>query len=61
MKWSETITKHISCACKFKFNSTTCNLNQKWNNKTCECKNYCKCEKLIVGILACILVRIASI
>ena len=40
-------TKEISCDCKWKFNSTTCNSNQKWNNKTyqCECKNYRKCKK----------------
>ena len=38
------MTEHISCDCKCKFNSTTCNSNQKWNNKTsqCECKNYHK-------------------
>ena len=29
---------HISCDFKCKFNSTTCNLNQRWNNKTCQCK-----------------------
>ena len=23
---------------KCKFNSTTCNLNQKWNSKTCQCE-----------------------
>ena len=36
------ITKHISYDCKCKFNSTNCNLNQKWNSETCqcECKNY---------------------
>ena len=36
--------EHISCACKWKFNSTTCNSNQKWNNKTCQygCKSYRK-------------------
>ena len=41
------MTKHISCDCKCKFNSTPCNLNQKWNNRTCqcECKNYRKCKK----------------
>ena len=41
------MTKHISCDCKCKFNSTTCNLNQKWNNKICqcECKSYLKCKK----------------
>ena len=34
----EKMTKHISCDCKCKFISTTCNSNQKWNNKTCQCK-----------------------
>ena len=40
-------TEHISCDCKCKFNSATCNSNQKWNNETCqcECKNYRKCKK----------------
>ena len=44
---AEAMTEHISYDCKCKFNSTTCNLNQKWNNKTyqCECKNYPKCKK----------------
>ena len=37
----------ISCDYKCKFNSTTCNSNQKWNNKICkcECKNYSTCKK----------------
>ena len=41
------MTEHISCDCRYKFNSTTCNSKQKWNNKTCQCdcKNYHKCEK----------------
>ena len=39
------MTKHISCDCKCKFNGTTCNSNQKWNNQTCKCKNYCECIK----------------
>ena len=44
---AKTMTEHISCDCKCKFNSTTCNSKQKWNNKTfqCECKNYCSCKK----------------
>ena len=39
--------KYISSNCKCKFNSATCNSNQKWNNETyqCECKNYPKCKK----------------
>ena len=37
------MTKHISSG----FKCTTCNSNQKWNNKTCqfESKNYRKCKK----------------
>ena len=44
---AKTMTKHVSCDCKCKFNSTACNSSQKWNNKTCECeyKNYRKCKK----------------
>ena len=26
---TKTLIKHISCDCKYKFNSITCNLNQK--------------------------------
>ena len=32
---AKTMTKHISYDYKCKFNSTTCNWNQIWNNKTC--------------------------
>ena len=52
---AKTMTKHISCDCKCKFNSATCNSNQKWNNKTfqCECKNYrTRKKEIIVGIVA---------
>ena len=44
---AKTMRKHISCDCKCKCNSRTCNYNQKLNNKTCqwECKNYQKCKK----------------
>ena len=46
-KEAETMIKHISCDCKWKFNSTRYNSNQNWNNKTCQCKskNYSKSEK----------------
>ena len=55
---AKTLVKHISCYCKCKFNSTTCNSNQKWNNETCQCdcKNY-----IIVGILAHVLLSMISI
>ena len=32
---AKAMTEHISCDCKCKFNSATCNSNKKWNNKTC--------------------------
>ena len=35
----KTMLKHISCDCKFKFNSKTCNSNQIWNNETCQCES----------------------
>ena len=37
---SKTLTKHISCKCKSKFDGGKCNSNQKWNNDKdqCECK-----------------------
>ena len=44
---AEAMTEHISCNCKCKFNSTICDSNLKWNNKTyqCECLNYRECKK----------------
>ena len=44
---AKTLANHISCDFKWKFDSTTCNLNQKWSNRTCqcECQNYDKCKK----------------
>ena len=44
---AEAMTEHISCNCKCKFNSTICDSNLKWNNKTyqCECLNYLECKK----------------
>ena len=43
----KTLIKHILCGCKCKFDSKTCNSNQKWNKEKCqrECKNYHKCKK----------------
>ena len=33
---AKALVKHISCDCKYKFKSGTCNSNQNWNNKTCQ-------------------------
>ena len=40
---TKTLVKHISCDFKCNFNSTTCLLNQKWNNETCHCE--CKSDR----------------
>ena len=32
---AKAMTEHISYDCKCSFNSTTCNSNHKWSNKTC--------------------------
>ena len=44
---SKTLTKHISCECKCRFNKRKCNSDQWWNNDKCqcECKNRQLCEK----------------
>ena len=34
---SRTLTKHISCECKCKFDGRKCNSYQKWNNDKCRC------------------------
>ena len=59
---TKAITEHISCDCKCKFNSTTCNSNQKWNNETSQfkCKSIISAKKIIVGMIAHVFVRILS-
>ena len=44
---SKTLTKHMSCECKCKFDRTKCNSNKWWNNNKfrCERKNIHVCEK----------------
>ena len=43
---AKTLVKHISCDCKCKFDSKTCNSNKKQNNDKCQCgcKNYHTCK-----------------
>ena len=44
---SKTLTKHISCECKCRFNRTKCSSDQWWNddNCWCECKKHHVCAK----------------
>ena len=57
---------HISCDCKCKFNSATCNSHQKWNINTFQFKykNHRQCKndyRIIAGISVHVFVRLASI
>ena len=38
---SKTLTKHISCKCKCKFDGRNCNSDQCWSNDKCQCE----CQK----------------
>ena len=60
---AEKMVRHISFDGKCKFNSTTCNSNQKEINDTCQykCKNYYKCKKIIVVILVHVFARMEDI
>ena len=43
---SETLTKHVSCECKCKFDGRKCNSNQKGNNEKHQCESIKHiCEK----------------
>ena len=44
---SKTLTKHISCKCKCKFDGRKCNSDEWWSNEKywCECKKRHVCEK----------------
>ena len=44
---AKVLVKYLSSNCKWKFDSETCNSNQKWNNDKCqcECKKCHACKK----------------
>ena len=44
---SKTLTKHISCECKARFDERKCNSDQWWNNdkSKCKCKVDHVCQK----------------
>ena len=60
---SKTLTKHISCECKCKFDERKCNSDQWWNNDKCkcECKKRHVCEKIMFGILLHVVVKMENI
>ena len=59
----KTLTKHISCEYKSKFDETKCKSSQWWNNNKCwcECKKNHICEKIMFGILLHVIVKMENI
>ena len=60
---SKTLTKHISCEWKCKFDQRKCNSNQWWNNDKCrcECKNTIYVKKIMFGILLHVVAKMINI
>ena len=59
----KTLTKHISCECKYKFDGRKCNSNQKWNkiNVNVSIENIIYVKKIIFGILLHVLPTMLNI
>ena len=60
---SKTLTKHISCECKCKFDGRKFNSDQWLNNDKCrcECETVTYVEKIIFGILLHVVVKMEDI
>ena len=60
---SKTLTKHISCKCKCKFNGRKSNSDQWCNNNKCrcECKKFMYVKKIMFGIQLNVLVKVEDI
>ena len=54
-KKAKTLVNYISCDCKCKFDSTSCNSDQKRNNDKCQfvCKKYHTCNSWNPNTCAC--------
>ena len=59
---SKTLTQHLSCECKCKFDETKCNSRQWWNKDKCrcECKNIMYVKKIMFGILLHVIGKIGN-
>ena len=58
---SKTLTKHISCECKCKFDGRKCNLDQWWNNVDVIVKNAMYVKKIMFRILLHVVVKMENI
>ena len=60
---SKTLTKHVSCECKCKFDGRKYNSNKKWDNdkSRCEFKKHHNVKRIIFGILLHAVVKMVNI
>ena len=59
---SKTLTKHISCECKCRFDGRKCNLDQWWkNNVDVRLKNVMYVKMIMFGILLHVAVKMENI
>ena len=58
---AKAMTEHISCICKWKFNSTTYSKNGIIKHPNVNVKNIVSAKKIMVRILAHVFVRTVSI
>ena len=59
----KTLTKYISCKCKYRFDRKKINSDQRWNNDECryECKNVKYVKKIMFGIQLHVIVKMENI
>ena len=58
----KTLTKHVSCKCKCKFDGRKCKSNQKWNNDKCwSSVKSVYVKKIIFGMLLHVFAKMINI
>ena len=61
---SKTLTKHIWCECKCRFDGRKCNSDQWWNNYKCRCeckKRHVSWKKIMFGIFLHVITKMENI
>ena len=63
MNDSKTLTKHISCECKCKFDGTKNHSNQRCNNdkSRSDCKKFMYMKKIMFGILMSVIAKMENV
>ena len=59
----ETLTKHVACECKCRFDGEKCNSDQWWNYNKCRCelRNIIYVKNIMFRILLHVVVKMGNI